>query len=467
MSVIDILCSQKWLMEQAALEKLLADVEAIPEAALADAVMQFGDESEDGGAQPYKVVDGVAHIQIVGPIMRNVPKFFSWFGISATSTVSTEAALAMALDDGAVKSIMLDVDSPGGTAPGVGDLADTIRDARKVKPVVAHNNNIMASAAYWIGSQASTVSAAKYSSTGSIGAYVAIRDSSKMHAENGVKVHVVASHDLKGIGVRGAKVTDAHLAELQRGVDEITEVFVNGIAEGRKLDAAVIQESATGQVWRVDDAKERKLIDHVESAADAHLRAVKMGDKKSRSAGSSVSGNFKLAESTAAKGETTMAEEATTEGTDELEALRTKLAAVEGKNAQLEAKADVQAAAVEESKQNAVDVFLASSKDRVTPALAASVKAYAASVGNDLAEVKTFVASLPVQTRVDPVGDTPEGENVQEESAELSAEDAKAADLFGLAHKTMKAGANIASASILTGVAYDAEGNEIDLTGAE
>jgi ClpP class serine protease len=54
--------------------------------------------------------------------------------------------------DPAVGAIVLDVDSPGGSVYGIGELADAIYGARGSKPIVAVVNSQMASAAYWVGS---------------------------------------------------------------------------------------------------------------------------------------------------------------------------------------------------------------------------------------------------------------------------------------------------------------------------
>ena len=62
------------------------------------------------------------------------------------------AALNDALDDPAVKRIVLDIDSPGGSVYGVGELAASIRAARAQKPIVAIANSLAASAAYWLDS---------------------------------------------------------------------------------------------------------------------------------------------------------------------------------------------------------------------------------------------------------------------------------------------------------------------------
>ena len=75
-------------------------------------------------------------------------------GPGGTSAEKVGRQLAELLDDPAVGSIVLDIDSPGGTIAGVPELADQIFAARGQKKIVAVANSLAASAAYWIGSAA-------------------------------------------------------------------------------------------------------------------------------------------------------------------------------------------------------------------------------------------------------------------------------------------------------------------------
>ena len=95
---------------------------------------------------------------------------------------------------------MLHVDSPGGHVAGVQALADTIFQARKLKPLHAHIEDLGASAAYWLASQANTVTANSTAEVGSIGTMAVVHDSSGAAAKAGIKVYVVSSAPAAGIG---------------------------------------------------------------------------------------------------------------------------------------------------------------------------------------------------------------------------------------------------------------------------
>jgi signal peptide peptidase SppA len=212
------------------------------------------------------VVDGVAHIPVSGPMMKQVPCIFDLLGIEACSTEVAREQLAAALCDPGVDSIQLDIDSPGGTVGGTAALANDIAAVRGEKPIIAHVPDMACSAALWVASQADRIVAGEAAVIGSIGVYSVIDDVSAAYAKKGIKTNVISSHPLKGIGVEGSEVTDEQLADVRREINEISDVFVSAVAKGRGMAAADVQKLATGQVWIGAIAMELGLVDKIETA---------------------------------------------------------------------------------------------------------------------------------------------------------------------------------------------------------
>lgn len=228
-----------------------------------------GADEQDKPKKPlYEMNGDIAMIDLLGPMTK--------YGSSLTGpgTVQTRRAVRTAAADPNVGGIFLRVHSPGGTTSGTGDLADDVRNAAAQKPVMAYGEDLVASAAYWVASQASALWAGASAEVGSIGTYAVVEDVSKIYDEAGVKVHVVKAGAAKGIGIEGVPVTDEHLAEIQREVDAINTVFVESVASGRKLDMEKAQGLADGRVHMARQAKALGLIDEVGSidAAFAALR---------------------------------------------------------------------------------------------------------------------------------------------------------------------------------------------------
>lgn len=211
----------------------------------------------------YEVKDGTAFIPVTGEIVKYESSIFA-----GTSTVRLREAMRAAANDAAVQRIWLHIDSPGGTVSGVDDLARDIRKIRARKPVIAYCEDTCASAAYWIASQATQVVASPSAYVGSIGVYCVVVDSSKAAEAAGLQFTVVKSAAHKGELEDGIPVSGEALAETQRTIDDINNLFVNTVAAGRGVSPQEIQASATGQVWLANEAMRRGLIDAVEDADD-------------------------------------------------------------------------------------------------------------------------------------------------------------------------------------------------------
>lgn len=205
--------------------------------------------------------DNIAVISLSGPLSKE-----GWYG---TSTTEFRRQVCEAVYDESCGGIMLAVDSPGGTVSGTQDAADAVAFAAKRKPVMAYIDDLGASAAYWIASQARSIMAGQMAEVGSIGTMAAVMDMSGMAEREGIKVHVISTGAHKGAFVPGAPVAEEHLAALQARVNELNDFFLAAVQKGRKMKMERVAESADGQVWLAAEAQKRGLIDHIGTMDDA------------------------------------------------------------------------------------------------------------------------------------------------------------------------------------------------------
>lgn len=247
----------KWAMEENALRVLFERLTELK----TDSALQY--VSVDTKPRPLQIIDGVAVINISGVLLKDVPYWFRWWGIEATSYSDIKAQLSQAIGFDKVKSIELRIASPGGVMDGLADTADSVLDARGKKPVNAVIEDLGASAAYWLASQSNEISANRTAEVGSIGVYTVYTDLSKMAEDMGARVIVIKSGEYKGMGVPGAKITDKQIEAVQDVVDKLADNFVAAVAEGRKLPKKDIKPLANGRLWIAADAKKIGLIDKV------------------------------------------------------------------------------------------------------------------------------------------------------------------------------------------------------------
>jgi signal peptide peptidase SppA len=207
--------------------------------------------------------DGVAEIPVKGVLLKNVPAWLSWLGINATGYDEIREDIQTALDDKAVRSIRLKVESPGGQVSGVMEAAEAIYKAREQKPVGALIEDLGASGAYWLASQAVKIGANANAVVGSIGVYSVAVDYSKAAEMEGIKVHVISSGPHKGAGVPGAPITEPQLDALREVINGMAENFISDVARGRAAKVEDVRTWASGRTWLAGVANEMGLIDQV------------------------------------------------------------------------------------------------------------------------------------------------------------------------------------------------------------
>lgn len=210
----------------------------------------------------------VAVVKATGTLMKQQPS------MGGTSTIQLRRDIRLAASDSSVSGILLAIDSPGGTVAGIADLAADIKSTRRKKPVWAHVDDLGASAAYWLASQADAVYANSPTAlVGSIGTIMTVYDMSGAAEKEGVKALVFATGPLKGAGTPGAEVTDEQRAYFQRMVDDAQHHFDAAVRSGRSLSAAELAAVKSGEVFSATRAKELRLIDGIRSL-DATLSAL-------------------------------------------------------------------------------------------------------------------------------------------------------------------------------------------------
>lgn len=191
-------------------------------------------------ARGYDVGNGgIAIIPITGTLVRRT------VGLEAQSGLTSYTALAeqvqQAIADPSVRAILLDLDSPGGEAGGVFDLADQIYAARQAKPVWAVANEDAFSAAYALAASAERLYVTRTGGVGSIGVVAMHLDQSQADADEGLKYSPIFAGAHKNDYSPHEPLADPARASLQAEVDRVYGLFVECVARGRNLSAEAIR----------------------------------------------------------------------------------------------------------------------------------------------------------------------------------------------------------------------------------
>lgn len=209
----------------------------------------------------YDIIDGVAVLPIEGVSARRMNLMSQISGGVSTELVARDMRQAIA--DPAVHSLVLAIDSPGGTVDGTQALAAQVRELGAHKPIVTLATGTMASAAYWYGSAAQ----ARYISdastvVGSIGVVARHLDVSGAEAQRGVKTTLISAGKYKTAGHQYGPLSQEDRAIQQDQVDYIYSLFVADVAAHLgKTPEAVHQGMADGRVFIGQQAVAAGLVD--------------------------------------------------------------------------------------------------------------------------------------------------------------------------------------------------------------
>ena len=168
-----------------------------------------------------------------------------------------------ALANNTIKSILLDIDSPGGTIDGTQELADIIFAGRGQKPIVAYSDGMIASAAYWIGSAADRIYISGDTVTvGSIGVVASHIDYSRYEEKIGIKTTEIYAGKYKRIASQYQPLSEEGRQTIQDQVDFLYTVFVNEVAKQRSVSAGkVLENMADGKIFIGNQAISAGLVD--------------------------------------------------------------------------------------------------------------------------------------------------------------------------------------------------------------
>lgn len=195
--------------------------------------------------------------------------------IQYDGTASSPEGLKSLLDEAEasphIRAVVLRVDSGGGVATAGEEMAEYLRAFSK--PVVVSSASTNASAAYEISSQADYIFTAKSTSIGAIGTAIQITDTSELMDMLGINIQDITSAGSKDSTYGTRPLTDEERAYYQDMVDQINEVFIQNVAEGRGMDVEEVRALATGLTFTGMDAVENGLADEIGTKEDAIEKA--------------------------------------------------------------------------------------------------------------------------------------------------------------------------------------------------
>lgn len=190
---------------------------------------------EDGhwaSVEPFKLTrQGTGVISITGELRNRGAHIGENSGV--TSYEGVKHQLTRAGKSSKVKSLVLDIESPGGMAMGMSEVAALVRGIATVKPVYAVVNGMAASAAYGIASGAKRILISSSGLAGSIGTMMIHLDMSEKLAKDGIKPTLIHAGSQKVLGNPTQPLSDEAEAKLRGVVNSYYQDFLQTVAAGR------------------------------------------------------------------------------------------------------------------------------------------------------------------------------------------------------------------------------------------
>lgn len=152
-----------------------------------------------------------------------------------------------------------------------------IFDARGKKRVVAVADQLMASAAYYLGASAEELVVTPSGEVGSIGVYMVHFDWSGAFEDAGVRATIIRAGARKAEGNPYEPLPEEAVAHFQSLIDDYHDLFIQAVARGRGVSAATVRESfGQGRTYTAQRAVERGMADRVATIEEV-VRDLKRG----------------------------------------------------------------------------------------------------------------------------------------------------------------------------------------------
>lgn len=198
---------------------------------------------------------------VVVPVIGEIGYGASDDTVSMVNPELFNQMMDQASNDPNVGAIILDINSPGGSAVAGEEMLKKVNSS--TKPVVARISDTGSSAAYMVASGADEIVASPSSWVGSIGVILTLNDLSEYYKKQGIDVYSITGGKYKDIGADYRNLTSEEQNMLQEMIDEEYDYFIKLIAENRNLTVDHVKKVAEGRPYIGKQGLNASLIDYL------------------------------------------------------------------------------------------------------------------------------------------------------------------------------------------------------------
>ena len=255
------LISQKGLaaVNTSTMERTQAD-----ESFISSLALQAADEGE-GYEYMSQVVGNVAVINIQGVLVNNADPYNRYFGEVGYPEI--KGAILDSVSDSNVDTILLLIDSPGGSAAGITEVSELLEALSAQYKIHTHIEGMGCSGGYWLSCAAgSTITASTMAEVGSIGVISVLRSVYQMYKDNGIDMKVLRQGKYKALGNPYEPISQEAEDDALSKMKVIYDIFLDVVAKARNISVpTLVDTAAEGRVFIGKDALRVGLIDSIAS----------------------------------------------------------------------------------------------------------------------------------------------------------------------------------------------------------
>jgi protease IV len=212
-------------------------------------------------AEQFGIANRIALIYLQGDMIDGRSTHIPLVDIDLLGSYSVVDTIKAVADDSSIKSVVLRIESPGGSSMAADVMWRAVDQLAKKKPVIVSMGTVAASGGYYVAAPARTIYALPLTMTGSIGVFYGKADLSGLLGKIGVNVDTYKTTPRADAESLFRPFSDEERTALQVKVGQYYDTFLDRVSKGRHMSKEQVDAVGEGRVWTGQEALDHHLVD--------------------------------------------------------------------------------------------------------------------------------------------------------------------------------------------------------------
>ncbi|WCL48124.1 S49 family peptidase [Leptospira sp. GIMC2001] len=168
-------------------------------------------------------------------------------------------------DNPQISAVLLEIDSPGGSAFDSEKIYKALVDLGKTKPVYAHLGNTCASGGYYLACAAKKIYSPSIAILGSIGTIMMRFDLEGFYKKIGISKDRIGFYPNREIFSDTGKLSKTSELFLKKEIARVENLFLKRVNDARKVSDTVLKQMSGGRIFAPSVFLQNQMIDGIQS----------------------------------------------------------------------------------------------------------------------------------------------------------------------------------------------------------